>query len=80
MPDKMRYETTQGAAKIAERLRKMADELETGTLTVVDQPVSIPEQLHLKIELEEEHEGEIGEANFEIEIELVWPVRMQDDG
>lgn len=80
MPDEMLYEITQSPAKIAARLRKLADELEKdGKVTVVDQEIDIPERLHMKVELEEEHDGDLDDANFEIEVEFTWPVRMQED-
>lgn len=78
MVKKMLFEMTQSPAEIAERLRKMADELDAGNLTVVEQALAVPETLKLKVELEEDHEGEIADVNFEIEIELEWSVQAED--
>jgi len=76
MPEEMKYEITQQPAQIAARLRKLADELETGKVTVVEQEVEVAEYLKLKIEFEEQYGGD---AMFEIEIEIAWPVEAEDD-
>jgi amphi-Trp domain-containing protein len=72
-------EGMQPTVDVASRLRKMADQLEAGSIRLGNKHVKIPEYLVMKIELEEEHNGDIAPINFEIEIELVWPVRMQED-
>lgn len=72
-------EGMQPTVDVATRLRKMADQLEAGSIRLGNKHVKIPEHLVMKIELEEEHNGDIVPINFEIEIELVWPVRMQED-
>jgi amphi-Trp domain-containing protein len=72
-------EGVQPTVDVATRLRKMADQLEAGSIRLGNKHVKIPEHLVMKIELEEEHNGDIAPINFEIEIELVWPVRMQED-
>lgn len=76
MIDSMRFERTQKPADVAARLRRMADELEQGKLTVVEQEVNVPENIFFTIEFEEEHNGDISDINFEIEIEIGWPVAM----
>lgn len=75
MPEEMRYETTQSPAQIAARLRKMADQLEQGTVTVIEQDIQVAEKLYLKIEFEEEY-GEDDEVMFEIEVEIAWPLEI----
>ena len=72
-------EGVQPTVNVASRLRKMADQLEAGSIRLGNKHVKIPEHLVMKIELEEEHNGDIAPINFEIEVELVWPVRMQQD-
>lgn len=76
MPEEMKYEITQQPAQIAARLRKLADELETGKVMVVEQEVEVAEYLKLKIEFEEQYGDE---AMFEIEIEIAWPVEAEND-
>lgn len=64
-------------AEIAQELRQLAASLEQGNIEMEGKIVKLPEHLKMKVELEEEHMGE--EVQFEIEVELVWPVRMQQD-
>lgn len=66
-------------AAIAQQLRTFADQLEQGSMSLDDETFDIPEYVALKIELEEEHNGDIAPVNFEIEVEITWPVRMQED-
>ncbi|NJP04524.1 MAG: amphi-Trp domain-containing protein [Chloroflexaceae bacterium] len=54
---------------IAHRLRRIADSIEHGQLSLIGHDITIPDIIHMKIELEEE------ENSFELEIELSWPVR-----
>lgn len=66
-------------AAIAQQLRAFADQLEQGSMSLDDETFDVPEYVALKIELEEEHNGDIAPVNFEIEVEITWPVRMQED-
>ena len=72
-------EGMQPTKQVADRLRAMADKLEQGSLMLGETQVTIPENVVLKVELEEEHNGDIAPVNFEIEVEIMWPVRMQAD-
>lgn len=72
-------EGKQATTEVASRLRTIADKLEQGSMMLGDQQVTVPENVVLKIELEEQHDGDIAPINFEIEVEIMWPVRMQDD-
>jgi amphi-Trp domain-containing protein len=71
---------TSPPAKVAERLRRLADQLESGTITLDEDEIAVPEKLALKIEFEEQYEGEEEQSlRFEIEIELKWPIQMGQD-
>ena len=77
MPEEMRYEITQKPTQIAARLRKMADQLESGTVTVVEQEIDVAERIHLKIEFEEQYDDD--DVNFEIEVEIKWPIEIGEE-
>lgn len=62
----------QSAAAIAARLRKMADELESGSVFMVEEQIAVPENFFLTIELEEKLDDD--EAGYELEIALFFPV------
>jgi amphi-Trp domain-containing protein len=72
-------ERMQQTQHVARRLRRLADMFERGEVRLGQHDIAIPEHVMLKIELEEEHNGDIAPVNFEIEVEVVWPVRMQED-
>lgn len=72
------YEQNHTPEDIAERLREVADMLEKGTVTLGDKTFEIPENVAFKLELEEEHNGDIAPINFEIEVEIVFPVVLAD--
>lgn len=72
------YEANHTPEDIAERLREIADMLEKGTVTLGDKTFEIPENVAFKLELEEEHNGDIAPINFEIEVEIVFPVVLAD--
>jgi len=72
------YEENHSPEDIAERLREIADMLDKGTVTLGDQTFEIPENVAFKLELEEEHNGDIAPINFEIEVEIVFPVVLAD--
>ncbi len=72
------YEDNHSPEDIAERLREIADMLEKGTVTLGDKTFEIPENVAYKLELEEEHNGDIAPINFEIEVEIVFPVVLAD--
>jgi amphi-Trp domain-containing protein len=72
------YEENHTPEDIAERLREVADMLEKGTVTLGDKTFEIPENVAFKLELEEEHNGDIAPVNFEIEVEIVFPVVLAD--
>ena len=66
---------TSTPAKVAERLRRLADQLEAGLITLDEDEITVPEKLALKIEFEEQYQGEEDQSLcFEIEIELKWPL------
>ncbi len=58
--------TTRKAA--ARRLRNLADKIENMNFKMGDYPVSLPEQIALKIEYEAAEEA----AGGELEIEILW--------
>ncbi len=72
------YEENRSPEDIAERLREIADMLDKGTVTLGDKTFEIPENVAFKLELEEEHNGDITPINFEIEVEIVFPVVLAD--
>ena len=81
IPDTFEQETElfnwQGQTRpteIAQRLRAIAGQLERGTVTLGDVTQTIPEWVAFKVELEQERTDE-GAAGFELEVELIWPVR-----
>ncbi len=55
----------------AELLRKLADQLDAGEITLQDTPYQIPEQV--KFELELEKKVKKGTEKTELEIEISWP-------
>lgn len=72
------YEENHTPEDIAERLREIAAMLEKGTVTLGDKTFEIPENVAFKLEFEEEHNGDIAPINFEIEVEIVFPVVLAD--
>jgi len=72
------YEKNHTPEDIAERLREIAGMLEKGTVTLGEETFEIPENVAYKLELEEEHNGDIAPINFEIEVEIVFPVVLAD--
>ncbi len=71
------YEKNHTPEDIAERLREIADMLDKGTVNLGDKTFEIPENVAFKLELEE-HNGDIAPVNFEIEVEIVFPVVLAD--
>ncbi|MGI8669048.1 MAG: amphi-Trp domain-containing protein [Aridibacter sp.] len=72
-------EKDQAPEKVADRLREIADMIEKGSVELEGQNFEIPENVFVKVELEEEHNGDIAPINFEIEVEIVFPVVMTVD-
>lgn len=72
------YEKNHTPEDIAERLREIAAMLDKGTVKLGDKTFEIPENVAFKLELEEEHNGDIAPVNFEIEVEIVFPVFLAD--
>ena len=72
------YEENHSPEDIAERLREIADMLDKGTVILGDKTFEIPENVAFKLELEEEHNGDIAPINLEIEVEIVFPVVLAD--
>jgi len=72
------YEQNHSPEDIAERLREIAGMLDKGTVNLGDKTFEIPENVAFKLELEEEHNGDIAPINFEIEVEIVFPVVLAD--
>lgn len=70
----MSYESEMNLAphETAARLREFANQLESGTLQYGGKAFQVPEQLMMKLELEEQRAGEA--TSFELEFELYWPV------
>ncbi len=56
----------------AETLRKLADQLESGELSLQDVPYTVPEQIKLELELEKKLKKQ--REKTELEIEISWPV------
>jgi amphi-Trp domain-containing protein len=61
----MEIQTTTRTA-IARRLRELADNIESRQFKMGDYQVSLPEQIDMKVELDE------GTDNIELEIEIGW--------
>jgi amphi-Trp domain-containing protein len=61
----MEIQTTTRTA-IARRLRELADNIESRQFKMGDYQVSLPEQIDMKVELDEETD------NIELEIEIGW--------
>lgn len=72
-------EQEQSPETVSNRLREIADMLDKGEVTLGDQTFDIPDYVFFKTELEEEHNGDIAPVNFEIEIEIVFPVVLTVD-
>ncbi len=64
-------------ADAADRMRRIADALEKGEIELGEHSFTFPENVTFNIELEEKHDGDLPPVNFEIEFEIVWPVRMR---
>ncbi|WP_083200089.1 amphi-Trp domain-containing protein [Thermodesulfovibrio sp. N1] len=63
---KVKFEKTVNKAEAADYLRKLADALEKGTVTVVDVNIEIPEDFELEVEYKEK------EGKKQIEVEFEW--------
>jgi len=60
-------------AEAAADLRRLADELEAGTITYgAGGTLDVPEALEREIEIEREHKGTT--VKYEVEFELAWSV------
>ncbi|CAN5400075.1 hypothetical protein BH20ACI1_BH20ACI1_22040 [soil metagenome] len=73
------HQQTQTPKDIADRLREIAGMIENGEVRLGEETFDVPENLFFKTELEEEHNGDIAPINFEIEIEIVFPVVLTAD-
>lgn len=65
---------------VAWRLRVLADVIERGSIVLENGTIYLPDEVHYKLELEEEHGGELGAVNFELEVELTWPTVVTPPG
>ncbi len=63
---------TTSRTEAAELLRKLADQLESGELSLQETPYAIPELIKFELELEKKLKK--GVEKTELEIELSWPV------
>ncbi len=73
----LELERTIQPAKVAQRLRSLADQLVAGAVTIDEEVIPIPDSVYLTIEFEEQHEDD--DVSFEIEVELAWPVRFYEE-
>lgn len=60
-------------AEVAQRLRRIADALERGSIVLIDWEVSVPDEIEMELELKEESEDN-GAMSYELEIEIEWTV------
>jgi amphi-Trp domain-containing protein len=60
-------------AEVAQRLRRIADALERGSITLIDWDVPVPDKIEMELELKEESEDD-GSTAYELEIEIEWTV------
>ncbi len=77
MSDKVKQSLYRGKhtttrAEAAELLRKLADQLEGGEISLQETPYEIPPMIKFELELEKKQKK--GTEKTEIEIELSWPV------
>jgi hypothetical protein len=70
-------ERTASPALIAQRLIRLAEQLESGKLIVDEQEFAVADKVYLVLELEEQH-TEDG-VMFELEIELSYPIALTED-
>lgn len=63
-------ERTTTRAEAAADLRRLADELEAGTINYGTGSLAVPEQLTREIEIEREDKGSV--VKYEVEVELEW--------
>jgi amphi-Trp domain-containing protein len=65
-------EMTVTTAQAAAWLRSVADAIEEGELESEPEDVGVPRKLTYKLELEQEHEGDLASLKFEIDVEIAW--------
>lgn len=63
--------------EVAQRLRRLAEQMEQGTVIIDEEEISIPDKIELKIEFEEQYDDDLAEPiGFELEVELLWPIQL----
>lgn len=66
-------------AEAAADLRRLADELEAGTISYgADGSLAVPDQLEREIEIEREDKG--NRVKYEVEVELEWSTSKAESG